>query len=138
MSTTRTESVDLERATRDFGDAGRALGLLLTCPDAEPLIEVAWAAGIEFFDQRGQTSRCRLWFDGEVAAARLRLEKAVEVANGRVTIQLLQSVSPDAASAQTRDLGDGASATIADMVERYPVVVLGDHGLQWGDTDAQC
>ena len=69
---------------------------------------------VDLFYRRGQTVRCR-------AHGRDR----GQIAYGHA---LLLATHYDVTM---QDLGSGASVTVADCVEEYPVVHLGSHGMKW-------
>jgi hypothetical protein len=102
---------------------------LVTGPDDNLL---KFNAPVEFFDRRGQTCRCRAHdWDGDNGQRCFNV--AIEAAKAAdVTIQDLNEVGTH--NARTHILGGGATCTVSDCKEEYPVRHLGSHGMKWPPT----
>lgn len=118
-----------EQCVSAFGDS-KYWTILATGAD-ESLPAWGFACWPDFFDRRRQTCRCRLWVSpGEPEeAAVMRAVGAARIHD--VTIQLLCHGTPIAESAETHSLGGGASVTVRDVKETYPVIYCGSHGMKW-------
>lgn len=116
-----------------------AIGLLVTHKDPAKVYEWSLDAGVEMFDRRGRTTRCRLWLhdalpgaDDPVARVRQAMEGAEKL---DVTLQLLCTEGVDESTRRQYDLGFmGASVDAAEFYESYPVLVLNSEGLKWAKT----
>lgn len=86
-------------------------------------------APVEFFDRRGQTCRCRahdFMGDGGKRNYDLALDAAKK---SDVTMQDL--IVKGTKNPRTHLLGGGATVTVSDSIEEYPVRHLGTHGMKW-------
>jgi len=106
------------------------ISFLVTGP--EPNLEAFFReAPVEFFDRRGQTVRCRAHESVEGDRGQHNYELAVLSAqNSDVTLQDLVVIGKK--NSQTYLSETGATVTISDCVENYPVVFCGSHGMKWG------
>lgn len=118
-----------DQCVNAFGDS-KCWTILATGPD-DNLQQWAFGCWPDFFDRRRQTCRCRLWVHpGEPdEAVVMRAVGAARIHD--VTIQLLCCGKPNAKSAETHSLGGGASVTVQDVNETYPVIWRGSHGMKW-------
>lgn len=88
---------------------------------------------VELFDRRGNTLRCRAFACPKHPDDRGQhnYDEAVRQAKEYdVTLQDLVDTRRRK-DARTHMLGKGATVTVADCVEEYPVVHLGTHGMKW-------
>lgn len=118
-----------EQCVNEFGGS-KCWTILASGPD-DKLQAWAFACRPDFFDRRKQTCRCRLWvMPGEPEeAAVIRAVGAAKIHD--VTIQLLCCGKTIEESAETHDLGGGASVTVRDVDETCPVIHCGSHGMKW-------
>lgn len=118
-----------DQCVNEFGDS-KCWTILASGPD-DNLQAWAFACWPDFFDRRKQTCRCRLWVmpDEPEEAAVIRAVGAAKIHD--VTIQLLCCGDPIEESAETHDIGGGASVTVRDIEETYPVIYCGSHGMKW-------
>jgi hypothetical protein len=78
--------------------------------------------------RRGRAVRCRAHGADRGLAVYAR---AVELAKAHdVTVQDLVDTGRRG-NARRAELGGGASVSVSDCVEEYPVVYLGTHGMRW-------
>jgi hypothetical protein len=98
-------------------------GLLVTGPEASlQEFHLRVAMLLNGIDRRGQT--------GRYACMAEDLETALAAArNAGVTVQ--EIVVTGRGRPRTHDLGGGASVTVTDNVETYPVLYLAPHGMKW-------
>lgn len=132
MSTDQLEisEEELKAATRDFTDF-RMIGVLVTGPadNRNEWGDLVWP---DVIDGRKKTTRCRLWASGSLYET---LYEAVEAAKtADVTLQLLCCWKPIEATREHIKLGGGASVTVREMQETYPVCHVGTHKMIWRDT----
>ena len=124
-------AVHIDACVQDFGGDARCWTLLVSGPEDALL---SWSLDVfpEFFDRRGQTGRFRLWF-GHDEDPLASLTRAIDAARRfDVTVQLLCVYEPIEDSAQHYHLETGASVTVREMREEYPICHLGSHGMRWG------
>jgi len=107
------------------------ISFLVTGPEAN-LYRFSDFACVEIFDRRGQTCRCRAHdLDGD--GGKRAYDAALEAAKAAdVTMQGLEIVGTE--NARTHMLGGGATATMRDCREEYPVKHLASHGMKWPPT----
>ena len=109
---------------------------LITGPE-ENLERFCLDAGVEIFDRRKQTLRCRA-HPGAVIVAGDFVEATAAVAYGHALSTAIETdctmqdliVTKDVVSTQKLKIGD-ARATVTEHREEYPVKHLGSHGLKW-------
>lgn len=106
------------------------ISFLVTGPE-DKLAE--FDAPVEFFDRRGQTIRCRAHdFCGDNGDRNYKL--AVEAAK-KADVTLQDLVVSGKKNSRTHMLGGGATCTVSDCVEEYPVVHMGSDKMKWGRTE---
>lgn len=118
---------------RCFGDDCNCWTLLASAPDLELQM---WAIRVfpDVIDRRGNTIRCRVFFGGSFGLEDA-LSDAVEAAREHdVTIQALCVFEPLEETKQTHSLPGGATCTVRECREEYPVLVLGSHEMRWPPT----
>ncbi len=98
-------------------------GFLVTGPDGElDAFHLRVFLTLNPIDRRGQTVRYSCMPEDA--------ERALQAAKDTdVTLQEIVVVGHK--NAQGLDLGGGATATVSDCIEEYPVLHLGAHGMKW-------
>ncbi len=87
-------------------------------------------AGVEIFDRRGQTLRCRAHSNG-TDRGQAAYGRALKAAKSRdVTMQDLCETGKTE-NGKSHLLRNGATVTVSDCIEEYPIVNLGSHGMKW-------
>lgn len=115
-------------ALSEWSGGKRNWNLLLTGRDLNACMFAGFG---EFFDRRRHTGRFRLWIPPG-ADADAELSECIEQAKLLdMTLQLLCVFEPIDASAETHNIGGGASVTVRECHEEYPVLNLGSHGWKY-------